>query len=51
MKNLRAIAMSTVVFDAVGPAIGAVVIWQQRPPGSVRDVLLLSYVFGAAYPR
>jgi hypothetical protein len=46
MKNLRAIAMSTVVFGAVGPSIGAVVIWQQRPPGSFRDVLLLSYVFG-----
>jgi hypothetical protein len=46
MKNLRAIAMSTVVFGAVGPAIGAVVIWQQRPPGSFRGLLLLSYVLG-----
>jgi hypothetical protein len=46
MKNLRAIAMTTVVFGAVGPAIGAVVISLQRPPGSLRDVVLLSYVFG-----
>jgi hypothetical protein len=46
VKDLRAIATSTVVFGAVGPAIGAVVIWHQRPPGSFRDVLLLSYVFG-----
>ena len=46
MKNLRAIVMTTVVFGAVGPTIGAVVIWLQRPPGSFRDVLLLSYVFG-----
>jgi hypothetical protein len=46
MKNLRAIAITTVVFGAVGPAIGAVVMWLQRPPGSIRDVLLLSYVFG-----
>jgi hypothetical protein len=38
--------MSTVVFGAVGPAIGAVVIWFQRPPGGFRDVVLLSYVFG-----
>ena len=42
VKDLRAIATSTVVFGAVGPAIGAVVIWDQRPPGSFRDVLLLS---------
>jgi hypothetical protein len=46
MKTLRAIAVITVVFGAVGPAIGAVVIWLQRPPGSFRNVLLLSYVFG-----
>jgi hypothetical protein len=46
MKNLRAIALTTVVFGAVGPAIGVVVIWLQRPPGSFRDVVLLSYVFG-----
>jgi hypothetical protein len=46
MKNLRAIAMTTVVFGAVGPAIGAAVIWLERPPGGFRDVLLLSYVFG-----
>jgi hypothetical protein len=47
MKNLRAMAMSTVVFGTVGPAIGAVAIWQQRPPASFRDVLLLSYIFGS----
>jgi drug/metabolite transporter (DMT)-like permease len=46
MKTLRAIAGTTVVFGAVGPAIGAVVIWLQRPPGGFRNVLLLSYVFG-----
>jgi hypothetical protein len=46
MKNLRAIATTTVVFGTVGPAIGAAVIWLQRPPGGVRDVVLLSYVFG-----
>jgi hypothetical protein len=47
MKNLRAIATTTVVFGAVGPAIGAAVIWLQRPPGGLRDVVVLSYVFGA----
>src|SRR5262245_1325508 len=46
MKSLRAIAVTTVVFGAVGPAIGAVVIWLQRPPGSFKNVLLLAYVFG-----
>jgi len=39
-------AMTTLVFGAVGPAIGAVVIWLQRPPGSFQKVVLLSYVFG-----
>ena len=42
MKNPRAIAMTTVVFGAVGPAIGAAVTWLERPPGGFRDVLLLS---------
>jgi hypothetical protein len=46
MKKLRAIAMTTVLFGAVGPAIGAAVIWLERPRGSFRDVVLLSYVFG-----
>jgi hypothetical protein len=46
LRKLGAIAMTTVVFGAVGPAIGAVVIWLQRPPGGFRDVVLLSYVFG-----
>jgi hypothetical protein len=46
VKTLSAIAMTTVVFGALGPAIGAAVIWLERPPGSVRDVLVLSYVFG-----
>lgn len=46
MKTLRAIAMTTIVFGAVGPAIGAMVIWLQRPPGGFTDVVLLSYVFG-----
>jgi hypothetical protein len=46
LRKLRAIAKTTVVFGAVGPAIGAIVIWFQRPPGGFRDVVLLSYVFG-----
>jgi len=46
MKNLRAIAMTTAIFAAVGPAIGAVVTWLQRPPTSFGSVLVLSYVFG-----
>lgn len=46
MRNLRAIAITTAVFGVVGPAIGALVIWFQRPPGSFRNVVLLSYVFG-----
>jgi hypothetical protein len=44
--RLRTIAITTVTFGAVGPAIGALVIWLQRPPGTFRDVVLLSYVFG-----
>jgi len=44
--RLWTIAMTTVAFSAVGPAIGALVIWLQRPPGTFRDVVLLSYVFG-----
>jgi hypothetical protein len=43
---LRTIAITTVIFGAVGPPIGALVIWLQRPPGTFRDVVLLSYVFG-----
>lgn len=46
VADLKAIAMTTAVFGALGPAIGAGVIWLQRPPGTVRDVVLLSYVFG-----
>ena len=46
MKKLRAIAMTTAVFGTVGPAIGAVVIALERPPGNFKDVVLLSYVFG-----
>jgi hypothetical protein len=46
MKNLQAIAVTAIIFGAVGPAIGAAVIWLERPPGAFRDVVLLSYVFG-----
>lgn len=46
MKNVRAIVTTTVVFALVGPAIGAMVIWLHRPPGGVRNVVVLSYVFG-----
>ena len=46
MTNLRAIAMTTAIFGAVGPAVGAVVIWLQRPPTGFGSVLVLSYVFG-----
>ena len=46
MKNLRAIALSAVVFGVVGPAIGALTIWLERPPTGFRTVVLLSYVFG-----
>jgi hypothetical protein len=38
--------MTTAVFGAVGPVIGAVVIWLQRPPTGFRNVLVLSYIFG-----
>ena len=47
MKNLRAIALSAIVFAALGPAIGALTIWLERPPTSFRTVVLLSYVFGS----
>jgi hypothetical protein len=46
MKNVRAIALSAMVFVAVGPAMGALTIWLQRPPTSLRTIVLLSYVFG-----
>ena len=45
-KTLRAIVITALAFGAVGPVIGAAVIWLQRPPGHFRLVLLLSYVFG-----
>ena len=47
MKKLRAITLSAVVFVGVGPAIGALTIWAERPPTGVRTVVLLSYVFGS----
>jgi hypothetical protein len=46
MKSLRTVALISAVFAAVGPAVGAVVIWLERPPGSFGTVLLLSYAFG-----
>jgi hypothetical protein len=47
MKKFRAIAMTAALFGAVGPAIGAGVIWLERPPPNVTDLVLLSYVFGS----
>ena len=46
MKKLRAITLSAVLFVAVGPAIGALTIWLERPPTGLSTVVLLSYVFG-----
>lgn len=50
MKNLRAIASSAVVFGAVGPAVGALTVWLERPPTGLTTVVLLSYVFAVARP-
>jgi len=36
-----------VVFGVAGPAIGAAVVWLQRPPTSFGTVVALSYIFGA----
>jgi hypothetical protein len=46
MKTVRTIVMTTVVFGVVGPAIGAAVIWLERPPTSFSNVVALSYIFG-----
>jgi hypothetical protein len=46
MRTFRTIAVTTAVFGAVGPAIGAIVIWLERPPTGFSNVVLLSYVFG-----
>ena len=46
MRTFRTIAVTTAVFGAVGPAIGAMVIWLERPPTGFSKVVLLSYVFG-----
>jgi hypothetical protein len=46
MRTFRTIAVTTAVFGAVGPAIGALVIWLARPPTGFGNVVLLSYVFG-----
>jgi len=46
MKTVRTVALAAAVFGVVGPAVGAVVIWLQRPPGGFASVVLLSYVFG-----
>jgi hypothetical protein len=51
MRTFRTIAVTTAVFGAVGPAIGAMVIWLERPPTGFSNVVLLSYVFGADHPR
>lgn len=46
MKNLRIVALISAVFVVVGPAVGALVIWLERPPTGFGGVLLLSYAFG-----
>lgn len=46
MRSLRTVALISAVFVVVGPAVGAVVIWLERPPGSFGTVMLLSYAFG-----
>jgi len=46
MRSLRAVGLISAVFIVVGPAVGAVVIWLERPPGSFGTVMLLSYAFG-----
>jgi len=46
MTRLRTVALISAVFVVVGPSVGAVVIWLERPPGSVGTVVLLSYAFG-----
>ena len=46
MTNVWAVTITTLVFGAVGPVIGALVIWLQRPPTGFGSVVALSYVFG-----
>src|SRR5215510_12054535 len=46
MKSLRSVAWVAMVFLVAGPAVGALVIWLERPPGSFGTVVLLSYAFG-----
>ena len=46
MRRLRSLALIVMVFLVVGPAVGALVIWLERPPASFRTVVLLSYAFG-----
>lgn len=45
-KNMRTTVVTVLVFGVAGPAIGAAVIWLERPPTSFGNVLALSYVFG-----
>ena len=47
MRSLRTVALISAVFVVVGPVVGAVVIWLERPPGSFGTVVLLSYAFGS----
>ena len=46
MRTLRTVVLISAVFVVVGPVVGAVVIWLERPPGSFGTVVLLSYAFG-----
>ena len=46
MTRLRTVALISAVFVVVGPSVGAVVIWLERPPGSFGTVVQLSYAFG-----
>ena len=46
MRTLRTVVLISAVFVVVGPVVGAMVIWLERPPGSFGTVVLLSYAFG-----
>jgi hypothetical protein len=43
---MRTIVVTVVVFGVAGPAIGAAVVWLERPPTGFRNVVALSYIFG-----
>jgi len=43
---MRTTVTTVVVFGVAGPAIGAAVVWLQRPPTGFGNVVALSYIFG-----